>query len=201
VRGIKGRSVSAFEDPLESGEFLVDFGFVVGVVGDDGAEVTTEHAFGGDEGIEGLGWGLVMEAVDDGGIVERGFIVEDGLQDASFEDLPDIESIEKDEFIAHIEEGAGDDGLGPNDIPRGGGVVVMNRLLAGWDGVECEQRFWGGTFLGTAMADFADGEIVNGAAEERAEGPFVGVCQAEDSVSEDPLFDEAMVDVVQFVFG
>ena len=44
------------EHPFQPRKLFFDFLVILRVLGDDGAEVTTEHAFGGDQGVKGLGW-------------------------------------------------------------------------------------------------------------------------------------------------
>jgi hypothetical protein len=142
----------AFEDASEVSEFLFDLLVGFGVFGDDEAQVTSEHTFGGDEDVEGVGGGIEAELTDEVFVREGGSIVEDGAQDAVLEDGPDVETAAAVEFGVHVEEGACDDGLTPDEFDAIGMRIEVDGGIGGVDVLDWEHIARGRAFNGMAVA-------------------------------------------------
>jgi hypothetical protein len=169
----------AFEDAAEIGEFLFDFLVGFGVFGDDEAEVTSEHAFGGDEDVEGVGWGIEAELPDEFLVRENGRIVEDGAQDAVLEDSPNVETTAAGDFDVHVKESACDDGLAPDEFHAIGMAIDVDWGIGGADILKREHIARGGAFDGAAAAERTEDEVIECLKDEGSETAALAVSIAE----------------------
>ena len=189
------------EESLQFPDFAFGFFWVACVFGDDRTEVTSEHAFGGGEGVRDLSGGVKAESAHQCFIAGWLDAFLEGSKVAAIEDAPDVGTVGGGALGFHAVNGFGENVPGKGQVESGMSVFgevgefLFGNELDGKSGV-----IWS-ALASLRAADFRDDETGGGIDEENSKTSAGGIGATDEVAVEDLVDHEILKKVVNLMLG